>query len=169
MKHKAKSKYPVDGPLTKALRSALKVSEADPYHARIVRQEALDLLEQRGAGPGRGGAGLLQQVLNRAWWILRSALSIGTMAADYREGLADCAHFFDADRLSVQDERAVMAKAFIRERFARTGKVVAASVIAKQLQVTRHIVITYIYPRLHQDKGLACTGCGPAGGWKPVA
>ena len=92
-------------------------------------------------------------------------------------------------RPSVQDERAARAAAYIRERFARTGKPVSATAIAKYLKedeeilvlrnerfvapgdpnITRAIVIKRIYPLLHRDKSLTCTGRGPAAGWKPRA
>ena len=106
------SKYP-DATLAKALRNALKVSEADPGRAGIVWQRAYGLVQQRGPSfsiGGGGGGGLMaarpldpdarlrQQAVDAAYWILSSALSMGTMAADYRERLAACARFFDAGR-----------------------------------------------------------------------
>ncbi len=111
MKH-ATSKYP-DAELGKALWKAVKVSEADPGHARIVWQRAFDLVVQRGPSVsfgGGGGGGLMrahpldpdmqrrQNALDAAHWILASALSMGTMAADYRENLAARARFFDTGR-----------------------------------------------------------------------
>ena len=92
-------------------------------------------------------------------------------------------------RPSVQDERAARAAEYIRERFARTGKPVSATVIAKYLKedqeilvlrnerfvapgdpnITRAIVKKRIYPLLRLDEGLVCVGRGPAAGWKPRA
>ena len=92
-------------------------------------------------------------------------------------------------RPSVQDKRAARAAVYIRERFARTGKPVSATAIAKYLKedeeilvlrnerfvapgdpnITRNLVIKRIYPLLRLDKSLTCTGRGPAAGWKPVA
>jgi predicted DNA-binding protein (UPF0251 family) len=106
-------KYP-DVALAKALSAALKVSEADPYRAQIVWQRACDLVRSRGttASINGGGGGVSaitvahlgpeaeqrQGAIDAAHWILSSALSIGTMAADFREGLAAVARFFDVGR-----------------------------------------------------------------------
>jgi predicted DNA-binding protein (UPF0251 family) len=94
------SKYP-DVALAKALRNALKV--ADTARARIVWQRAFALLKDRGASSGYTQSETPDELLytsnlHDAWWILSSALSMGTMAADYRERLAACARFFDAGR-----------------------------------------------------------------------
>ena len=110
MKH-VTSKY-ADVALAKALRTALKVSEADPGRAGIVRQRANDIVQHRGVRFSIGGGGLLpmsaqplnpdaelrQRHLDAAHWILASALAMGTMAADYRKALAACARFFDTGR-----------------------------------------------------------------------
>ena len=182
MKRKDKTrkvKRPVDAPLAKALWKAVRVSEADPGHAQIVRQQAYDLVCSRGTSGSFGDGERFapppmdpdmqrrQQAMDAAHWILKSALSMHTMADDYREKLADCARFFEADRPSVQNEQAAKAAAFIRERFARTARPVSATPIAKHLGVDRNIVTKYIYPLLHRDKSLTCTGRGPAAGWKP--
>jgi len=90
------SKYP-DAALAKALWKVLKVSETDPYRTRIAGREAKALLELRGAGP-TGSGEPLERALHDAWWILFSVVSMGTMAADYRERLAACARYFDAAR-----------------------------------------------------------------------
>ena len=96
-------KYP-DAALAKALRNALKVKAADPGRAQIVYQRAFDLVQRRGSvspitlhrlGPDAQDR---QKHIDRARWILSSALSMGTIAPDYREGLADCAHYFNAGR-----------------------------------------------------------------------
>ena len=105
------SKYP-DAALAKALWKAVKVSEADPGQAQIVWQRAFDLVVQRGPSHSFGGSGgglmrahpldpdmqRRQRAIDAAHWILASAVSMGTMAADYRERLAACARYFDAAR-----------------------------------------------------------------------
>jgi hypothetical protein len=110
-----------------------------------------------------------QQAVDDAYEILALAVSMGKIDADWRERLAACARFFEADRRSVQDERASAAKSFIRERFDRTGRPVSATVIAKHLRLGRSIVIKYINPRLRLDGSLTCTERGPRAGWKPLA
>lgn len=182
-----------DRELGKALWKAVKVSEADLNAAMIVWRKAYALVISRGTtasfGDGGGGvspitvhrlgpdAQLRQRAIDAAHWILSSVLTwthtLNTAnianTATYREDLAACARFFYSPRPGVQDRRASAAKVFIRERFARNHKPVSATLIAKHLGVNRRTVITYIYPLLHQDTGLTCTGRGPAGGWKPRA
>jgi len=109
--------------------------------------------------------------------------------ADTRDRVCIEAFLRSFPRPSVQDERAARAAEYIRERFARTGKPVSATAIAKYLKedqeilvlrnerfvapgdpnVTRDVVVKRIYPLLHRDKSLTCTGRGPAAGWKPRA
>ena len=175
------SHYP-DRELAQALWKAVKVLEADPDRARVW-QRACVLVQQQGTTRSFGGGGNVvspislhrlgpdaefrQRFIDAAHWILASAVSMGTMAADYRNTLADCARFFDAPRPSVQNRRASAAKQFIRQRFARTGKPVSATLIGNHLRVSRDIVKKHIYPLLHQDTGFTLTGRGPAAGWKP--
>ena len=109
------------------------------------------------------------------------AMETGTLDPDRRNCII--AYLKNLPRPSVQDPRAETVKAFIRERFARTGKPVSATVIAKYLKedkeimvlgnerfvwpgdtVSRDSVRKYIFPLLHQDKDFTCTGRGPSAG-----
>lgn len=105
--HYTEGMYP-DAALAKAIRHAAKPWK-DPAQARLAWRRLIHMLDERGANapglsPKPPTLGLTQHeagrqnLIDASAWIVSSALNMGTMAADYRAQLANCARVFGTPR-----------------------------------------------------------------------
>ena len=165
---------PRDPELAKALRDAAKCAEAFCIAAEGADRERIQAARGRSQAASNLAAERLQRYMasvrlraGSGLYHLADGLSMGLCTPPFQQNLRTWADFFAADRPSVQGERAATAAAFIRETFAKTGKPVASTRIAKHLHVKRDTVKRHIYPILRRDETLVGPGRGPAAGWKP--